>query len=188
VTADNQILVGVVARLSPQKDPLLLLNALKRLPDKILSRLRIVWIGSSRDNNLRTTVTDKIRHLDLSNSFFLLPEMRQIRIAYQSIDALVLPSRWEGFPNAVLEALAEGKPVIATEVGDVRAMVENGKSGWVVPPADPEALAGAIEEMVKIGHNSRKKMGKSGCDKVRKLYSSERLAEQTLAVYDKILV
>ena len=59
VRNNSQILIGVVARLSPEKDPFLLLDALHRLPDNILSRLRIIWIGSSRKHNLLTRVTEK---------------------------------------------------------------------------------------------------------------------------------
>ncbi len=187
VATDDQILVGVVARLAPQKDPFLLLDALQRLPEKILSRLRIVWVGSTRNRSLLTSVTDKIRQAKLSDSFFLVPEMREIRIVYHSIDALALASRYEGFPNAVLESFAEGKPVIASDVGDVRALVENEKNGWLVPPGDPEALASAIENMVKAGPTRRATMGKAGFDKVQRNYSSDKLAERTLNVYKKLL-
>jgi glycosyltransferase involved in cell wall biosynthesis len=187
VKTDDQILVGVVARLAPQKDPLLLLDALQRLPGKILSRLRIVWVGSTRNRSLLTSVSDKIKQAKLSDSFFLVPEMREIRIVYHSIDALALTSRYEGFPNAVLESFAEGKPVIASDVGDVRALVENEKNGWLVPPGDPEALAAAFENMVKAGRRRRSSMGKSGFDKVRLLYPSDRLAKRTLDIYQKVL-
>jgi glycosyltransferase involved in cell wall biosynthesis len=187
ITNHNQILVGVVARLSPEKDPFLLLDALKRLPDKIVSRIKIVWIGSARKHNLLPKVTEKIRQLKLSKSFFLLPEMREIKIVYQSMDVLALTSRREGLPNVVLESFAEGKPVVATDVGDVSTLVENEKNGWLVPPGNPEALANAFENMVKAGHNRRTKMGKAGLEKVKRNYSSDKLAERTLDVYKKVL-
>ena len=187
VTTDDQILIGAVARLSSEKDPFLLLDGLQRLPDKILSRLRIVWVGSTRNRNLLIKVTDKIRQLRLSTSFFFAPEMQQIRIVYQSIDVLVLTSRREGLPNVVLEAFAEGKPVIATDVGDVKTLVENEKNGWLVPPGDPDALAEAFKNMVKAGRIGRLTMGRLGFDKVRQNYSSECLARRTLDVYKKIL-
>jgi glycosyltransferase involved in cell wall biosynthesis len=187
VTTDDQILIGIIARLSPEKDPHLLLDALQRLPKKILSLLRIVWVGSSRNHSLLTKVNERIKQSGLSDSFYLVPEMRQIRIVYQAIDALTLTSRREGFPNVVLESLAEEKPVIATDVGDVRILVENGKNGWVVPPGDPKAVAEAFEKLVNAGRTCRLLMGKSGSDKVRQLYSSEKMAKRTLDVYAKIL-
>ena len=113
--------------------------------------------------------------------------MQQIRIAYQSIDALALTSRREGLPNVVMESFAEGKPVIATDVGDVKALVENEKNGWLVPSGDPEALASAIENMVKAGASQRAKMGKAGFYKIQRIYSSDKLAERTLNVYNKVL-
>src|SRR5690606_20441161 len=65
-----------------------------------------------------------------------------------AFDALVLPSRLEGFPVTVVEAMFAGVPVIATAVGSVREQVVPGETGWIVPPEDPAALAGAIAELV----------------------------------------
>jgi glycosyltransferase involved in cell wall biosynthesis len=187
IANNEQILVGIVARLSPEKNPHLMLDALERLPNEILSLIKIVWVGSTRKHELLYTVKARMKNSKLSNSFFLVPETRKIRIVYQAIDALALTSRREGFPNVVLESFAEGKPVIATDVGDVRILVENGKNGWLVPPGDTEALANAFVNMVKAGSTRRTRMGKAGLEKVKRLYSSDKLAERTLNVYKKVL-
>ena len=63
-------------------------------------------------------------------------------------DALVLPSRLEGFPVTIAEAMLAGLPVVATDVGSVAEAVVPGETGWIVPPEDPAALAAAIGELV----------------------------------------
>jgi glycosyltransferase involved in cell wall biosynthesis len=186
VKAADQVLVGVVARLSPEKDPDLLLEGLQKLPEKVLSQIRIVWVGSLANHSLLIQLNKRIENLGLSKSLSFVSQMRQIRIVYQAIDALALTSRREGFPNAILEAFADEKPVIATDVGDVRVLVENGINGWIVPQGDSGALAEALEKLVKIGPNHRSKMGRLGSEKVRRLYSSEKMARQTLDVYAKV--
>ena len=60
----------------------------------------------------------------------------------KAADGFVLSSAWEGMPNTVMEAMASGLPVVATDVGDVRELVEDGVSGWVVPPGDPRPWRG----------------------------------------------
>ena len=116
-----------------------------------------------------------------------MPATRETRTVYLAIDGLVLPSNREGFPNAVLEALAHGCPVIATDVGDVRLLVDHGKTGWVVPSNDPEALAVAIGEFADTPADMRGRMGEVGSAVVLKDYSVEELVRRTVEVYDRIL-
>lgn len=76
---------------------------------------------------------------------FLGPVTRQgVLELFAAADAAVLPSRWENFPHTVVEALAVGTPVIATDVGGVGEVVRDGENGLLVPPEDVEALAGAL--------------------------------------------
>jgi glycosyltransferase involved in cell wall biosynthesis len=187
ISKANQVLLGVVGRLEPQKDPHLLLDALERLSHKSLARIRVVWVGSWNDPKLTASLQERLDATGLCDYVHILRETHQIRVVYNAIDGLVLASRWEGFPNVVLEALAEGKPVIATDVGDVRLLVEHGKSGWVVPPGDASKLADAIRQLSDMTPARREEMGKSGSIHVRNLFSSEILAKRTLKVYDSVL-
>ena len=186
ISDNGQKLIGIVASLDPQKDPNLLLDALEMLPDETLSRFRAVWVGGSIDHDLKAHVHRRLESGRLKDTFYFLPPTKQIRVVYHAIDALVLPSRWEGFPNVVLEALAEGKPVVGTDVGDVRKLIVYGKSGWIVPPEDAVKLSAAINEMVGKDKEQLVNMGKYGADYVRKFYSSERLVRETLDVYASV--
>ena len=68
---------------------------------------------------------------------------------YRRVDLFCLPSWWEAMPLTVLEAMAAGLPVVATSVGDIARMVEDGVTGRLVPPHQPEALAGALEPLLR---------------------------------------
>jgi galacturonosyltransferase len=93
----------------------------------------------------------------------------------------------EGFPNVVLEALADGTPVIATDVGDVRSLIEDGVSGWVTRPGDPAELAEAIRRLAQTTREERRAMGNAGSEHVLQTYPSSRLAADTMGVYQEIL-
>src|SRR5690554_3011365 len=77
-------------------------------------------------------------------------------------DVFVLSSAHEGLPNVVMEALAAGLPVVATDVGGVRELVEEGISGFVVPPSDSEALAKGMADMMALDTRRRDEMGEAG--------------------------
>jgi len=98
----------------------------------------------------------------------------------------VLSSEREGFPNVVLEALAEGVPVVATDVGDTGVLVETGRNGWLVRSEDPGALARGIRELLEASPERRRELGLAGTS-VREEFSAARLAERSLAVYRSIL-
>jgi len=187
VGGEDGILLGLVGRVERQKNPMLLLSALARLPGGVRNRLRIVWVGSPIDDGLTARVRRRLASEPWGERVALVPATRDIGAVYLAIDALALCSSWEGFPNVVLEALAHGRPVISTDVGDASAMVVPGRTGWLVPPEDPEALAGALDELAACGPDERERMGRIGRQLVEERFSVGRLVERTMDVYDEVL-
>ncbi|HEY3922753.1 MAG TPA: glycosyltransferase family 4 protein [Gaiellaceae bacterium] len=101
---------------------------------------------------------------------------------YDRAAVVVLPSHSEGLPLCVLEAMAHGRPVVATPVGGIPQLVENGRTGYLVPPGDPQALRFALERL--LGDPAlRARMGIAARDRVARLCSWERVTDQTLAAY-----
>lgn len=182
---DADVLLGVVGRVERQKAPDVLLEALGRLPEKTSRAVSVVWVGREIDSALAAEM--RAPALPGSVRLSLLPETRRIRSVYLALDALLLPSRWEGFPNAVLEALAHGLPVVAADVGDTAKLVRDGDTGWLVEPEDALALAEAIGRMVDAGDSKRRSMGARGSELVRGTYSAALLADRTAAVYRELL-
>lgn len=96
----------------------------------------------------------------------------------KAADAFVLSSAWEGLPNAVMEALASGLPVVVTDVGGIRDLVEPGRSGWIVPPRDAEVLAARMLAMMATGAAERQRMGEAGRERMTLHFDQERIADQ----------
>lgn len=108
-------------------------------------KLAIVGDGPERPALLRA-----IAAAGVEDRVSVLPPVSQPRAGdwMRAADATLLPSDWENFPHAVVESLAQGTPVIATAVGGVAEIVEHGRTGWLVPPGDREALRGALQRLV----------------------------------------
>ena len=101
-------------------------------------------------------------------------------------ELFVFPSLWEGLPNALLEAMAAGKPVIATTVGGVPELVVHGKTGLLIPPNETDALAHAITELLHNRSRTRK-MGKAARMRVEKHFTISRTVAKTENLYRELL-
>lgn len=185
--AGAKCLLGVVGRIAHEKGPDLLADALGRLPEQVVGRLRVVWVGSRVDAELAASVESQLRSAGLSDRVVFAGETRDTRSVYLGVDGVVLCSRREGLPNVVLEALAHGRPVIATDVGDTSELLAGGDTGWLVPVGDPDALAGAILEFVSTSPDDLANMGAKGTQLVRENYSTSRLVERTMSVYAEVM-
>ncbi|MEK7125264.1 MAG: glycosyltransferase family 4 protein, partial [Patescibacteria group bacterium] len=131
-------LVGVVANFYPTKGLKYLIDALAHVRTDMLT----VIIG---DGQLHVDLAHQIKDLGLENKIILAGRVKNAHRYLKAFDALVLPSVKEGFPWILLEAMAAKVPVIATRVGAVPELIESGRNGLIVPPANVPGLANAIE-------------------------------------------
>lgn len=106
-------------------------------------------------------------------------------LLYRAADVFVLPSHVEGMSNALLEAMACGLPAVATSVGAAPEMVEDGVDGFLVPPGDPDALAGAIERLL-ADSNLRRSVGGKARDSSLSRYALSAVVDQIEARYAAI--
>jgi glycosyltransferase involved in cell wall biosynthesis len=148
-------------------------------------------------NNVKTIVSGKPIETQLGYWEFLQKRMSDLGLAGKAIftgrypnirpllaasTVFVMPSHAEGTPLAILEAMSMGIPVVATDVGGVAELVENGRTGILVPPGDPEAMATAICSL--IGNPLlRESMGLESRKVAQTRFSKERCAERHLEVY-----
>jgi glycosyltransferase involved in cell wall biosynthesis len=100
--------------------------------------------------------------------------------------AVVLPSHREGLPMALLEAMAHGRAVVATPVGGIPSLVEDGRTGLLVPPGDAGALRAAIDRLLG-DPGLRRRLGEAARERVTELCSWERVVDETLAAYESAL-
>lgn len=139
----GDLLIGAVGRLDAQKAQGVLVDAVSRLKDRL--PLRCVILG---DGPRRAALQAQIRRLSLERHVWLLGEREDVPAWLSSLDLFVLPSLWEGLPNALLEAMALGVPAVASAVDGVREVIEDGVNGALVPPGSPQALARKIEVLL----------------------------------------
>lgn len=142
------IVVVVVATFKRQKGHVHLVDAIEKAVDT-LPRLRVVLVG---DGDLRHGIEQMVDDRQLTDHFRFLGSRNDVPDLLAAADVFVLPSLWEGLSVALLEAMASGIPVIATDVSGTREVVVDGETGLLVPPGAPEPLANALLSTVADGH------------------------------------
>lgn len=166
---------GIAARLHPQKDHATFFQAAALVhqthPE---ARFRVAGVGLTADNPVVRSLLDETRLP--STSLDLCGDVSDMASFYQSIDALVLSSRTEGFPNVVAEAMSHGMPVVTTDVGDAATIV--GDTGWVVPSRDPVAMAGAMRAVLSLSPEDYARMARAARERIRREYELHAIDEK----------
>lgn len=172
--------LGTIANLYKTKDIRNLIEALKEINENFAA----IIIG---DGPERSNVESLIKNANLSDRVLLLTTNQVTAPRWlKAFDLFVLPSAKEGFPYAILEAMSAGLPIVATEVGAIPEMIENKKSGLLVPPKSPDALRAAIESIRK-DENLRTNLGKNAEIEFKQRFSKEKMVRQTTDLYRSLL-
>ena len=181
----NQTVFLAVGRLAKQKNYKLLINAiyilLKRRAD-LHERFILQIAGEGEQENELQMLISK---LELNSHIILLGNRQDIPDLLHSSDIFVMSSDWEGLPIALLEALMTGLPVVVTDVGGCRDVVEACVAGTIVPSGNALALADAIERMV-TDENYRRECGTNALEKSQ-IFSISRAADEHLSMYSKLI-
>jgi glycosyltransferase involved in cell wall biosynthesis len=167
ISSDRKVVL-IVGRLSREKDHLTLLDALASIRSTHAPHLLIVGDGPER-----TRIEERARALAMEKHVALTGQVRSAQPYYGIADVAVLSSRSEGSPNALLEAMAAGVPVVATSVGGIPEIVTDRESALLVPPSDSPALAGAIASLL-----SRPELAESLRTRARQLIVERHSPEQ----------
>ena len=171
----SQRTIGVVAR---QKDQHIVLRAL----DAIQTPVRLVLAGVGPESRLaKLAALAPERH-----AVVCLPFMPDVRPLYELLDVVLLPSRSEGLSQGLLEGMALGKPVVASDAPGNLDVVTDGVDGRLVPPLDPAMWAAAIEELLRNSALAHR-LGEAGKHTARETYSLEHTIERTVSLYDTLL-
>lgn len=171
--------LGTVGRLEREKGLDVLVAAMAQLSGE--ARLLIGGDGLQRQ-----ALETQVKSLQLDDLVSLTGFVPDVAAFLSRIGLFVLASRTEGLGLVVVEAMAAGRPVVATRVGGVPEVVADGETGILVPPEDPAALAAAIRRV--LGDPAlAARMGQAGRERVRQHFSAERMAEQTAALYAELI-
>lgn len=170
-----------VARLVPQKGIDLLIAAAA----KVVAAHPEAYFLIVGDGPLRATIEAEIERLNVRGNVLLLGERTDIPALLHSADLFALPSVAEGLPIAILEAMAAGKPVVATDVdGNPEAVLE-GDTGLIVRSRDPEEMADALARLI-VDRTLRERLGRAGRARVEQRFSARQMVDEVEAIYTEI--
>jgi glycosyltransferase involved in cell wall biosynthesis len=176
--APDVFLVGAVGRLVAIKDNTTLPEAVAHVPD-----VHLALVG---DGDQRPQLEAKVRTLGIGDRVHFTGWWDDVPAAMSDLDVVALTSRNEGTPVSLIEALACGRPVVATDVGGVRFVVEDGVNGLVVPPGDSRRVAEAIATLA-ADRSLRSRLEGAGRAHVRERFGKDRLLTDIRDLYQELL-
>jgi len=175
-------LIGAVGRLSPEKGQIVLLRALP----SVLAAFPQAACVLAGEGPSRAALEAETRRLGIGDRVIFLGLRRDVPMVLAGLDLFVQPSIYEGFGLSLLEAMSAGLPVVASRVGGIPEVIEDGRTGLLVPPQDPTALAGAVVRLLGDSEGARR-LGESAASRARERFSLGRVAERVDALYRNIL-
>jgi glycosyltransferase involved in cell wall biosynthesis len=178
----DDIVIGFIGRIVPAKGLEYLLNALPYLKEEFKS-IKLLIVG---EGSLVEELKARAKKNNIFDNILFTGRRRDIPDILASINIFVMPSIAEGLPNALLEAMAMGKPIVTTEVGGIPEIVKNGFNGLLVPPRDTLSLSKAIKELISNDRLAAK-LGQAARDLVHDNLSIKAIAQKWQSLYLSIL-
>jgi glycosyltransferase involved in cell wall biosynthesis len=181
-------LVGMIARIAPQKDyPTLAKAAARVLAEEPRTRFLVAGDYSSEANRqhyvqVRTTLDE----CGVSHAFVFTGQRHDVIRLVRALDVFVLSTHWEGLPLVILEAMSQGKPVVATDVDGIPEVVTHGESGLLFPHEDDRQLAAHILALLR-DRAEADRLGRAGQREVQTRFTTEQFAASMNDVYGRML-
>ena len=177
---ENAPIVGVVARLEPEKGHRTLVDAWP----EVLALIPDAWLLIVGEGSERNALEAEAVSLGIESRVMFTGRRDDVPAVTAALDIAVLPSYREAQGLSVLEAMALGRPVVASNVGGIPEMIEDGVTGLLVPPDDCPALAAAIVRLL-TDHPLADTLGKRGHDLVHERFCIELMVDSVESIYDE---
>ena len=176
-------LIGTVGRLTPVKGITYLLQAARVLLRRG-TNVKVLIVG---EGSIRQDLLTQTHDLGISDNVVFLGHREDTDELLQALDVFVLPSLSEGIPMALLEAMAACRAIVASRVGGIPEIVEDGFEGFLVEPMDVDGLAERCRQLIEYPEFARK-MGEQGRKRVERDFSATAMADRVALVYKELLV
>ena len=173
--------IGTVGRLAEQKGYTHLLAALPLVLERH-PQTKLVFLG---DGELRSELEAQTRQHGIESQVEFAGQVKNVQEKLKGLDLFVSSSLWEGLPTVIMEAMAAGLPVVATDIAGTREMLTDGVNGRLVPPGDPLGMADAINKMIE-NPQIRQEIGNAGKAAVKQ-FSIDEIAKTYLKLYDSLM-
>ena len=180
---NGEIVLGIVGNFSAAKRHCDFVSAAHLIAGQF-PQARFVMLGA--DYGLRSGLAEQVQRLGMTEKFLILDADPAPEKVFAGLDIYVCASESEGFSNVVLEAMASGKPVIATRVGGNPEAVDEGQTGFLVAPRSPGEIAEAAGRVI-ADPVLRRNMGQKGRERAEREFSLQRLVEQHEQLYLRLL-
>ncbi len=186
---EGRVKILLAGRLTRIKGHLTVIEAAARLKAQAAAGFVILFAGDDQGRtDYRLELIAAIEKAGLQDEIRIVGHCSDMPAAYQLCDLAMLPTIVpESFGRAAVEPQAMGKPVIASAHGGTTETVVEGETGWLVPPGEPDAWAGALRQAIDLGPEGRRAMGRRGAERARRLYSVSAMCAATLAAYERVL-
>lgn len=181
ITTDD-FLVGNVGRLAPQKGQRHLVAAMPRLLERVPRAHAVIAGGGDLEGYLR----DLAAELGVTDRVHVLGPRRDVPALMHAMDVFAMPSIWEGFGLVLLEAMAAGRPIVASRVATIPEVVADGETGILVPAGDADAMADAIADLAGDPARARR-LGEAGRERLRRNFSLEKMVGDTELLYRELV-
>jgi UDP-glucose:(heptosyl)LPS alpha-1,3-glucosyltransferase len=187
--ANDDLALLVPGRISLQKNHMGLVRALAwlkrhgRLPGKV----RVLLAGRERDRFYAAWTWRLASLLGVDRHLVRLGAVTDMPTLYHAADAVLLPSLWEGLPNAVLEGHASALPALVSHAANIDRIVLDGESGFEVPTLGMRSLAEALGRLIETPTDRLRAMGQRGRAHVAATFGPDRVLAETVALYDALL-
>ena len=181
--ADAIVLLNV-ARLAPQKG---LIYALRALPQIVATypQAHLISVGSTADSKWVEQMRSEATRVGCADHFHIIGPRSDVTDFLHSCDVFVFPSLYEGLGIALIEAMAAGCVCLATTVGPIPEFMEDGRNGVLVPPADPEAIAAVIRELL-ANPKRRAHLAENARRTARARFQPQAAAERLTQIYERV--
>ena len=185
----DELALLLPGRLTPQKHQLGLMFALWQCKreGRLPGHVRVLLAGRTRAAVYTRLVRGLVRLFGLGECVRFLGPVTEMVSLYHAADALLLPSLYEGMPNAVIEGQVSGLPAIVSKAANEDGLVVDGEGGFEVPTADSEALAGALGRLCAMSGAERAAMGAAGHARVTTMLDQEAILGRIVGIYDRLI-
>ena len=183
----NTFVLGLIGRLEWRKNHALFLDALSMIRgSRSQLEIRVGFWGSKPNKTYAENIKGQIIEHGLGHTVFIFPAEKDVANLYAACDIVVLPSLWEGFPNVIVEAMAAGRLVIASNISDNDRIIQDGVNGFLFRSGSKEDLAGKIIEVMEIPDAKKEFICNNAKSHVVLNYSIQNMVKNTMKVYETI--
>jgi len=172
----------IIGSLGPEKGHQYFIQAARRVIEAVKS-VKFLIVG---DGPLRRNLELKTTELDLTDNISFTGVRNDVPEILSLADIFIIASIEEGLPMVLLEAMASRKPIVATHVGAIPKVIENGLNGLLVPPHNVEELAGAIKALL-FDEKKAQELAYNGYETVEKFYSSQNMCNNYMKLYHELV-